>query len=105
MDVLTRGQKYWNDHVCLDRERPCPDIDEIDVIVPYVVPSEPVLNALSGLPGFHKAGQELVIDNVPSWEECGEEYFDFLIKFIIYFHAIRNMKDSKVYLSKEKIVF
>ena len=69
--------------------------------MPYVVPSEPVLNALSGLPGFQKAGQELVIDNVPSWEECGEEYFDFLIKFIIYFHAIRNMKDSKVYLSKE----
>ena len=76
------GQKYRNNHVCLDRARPCPDIDEIDVIVPYVVPSEPVLNALSGLPGFHKAGHELVIDNVPSWEECGEEYLFFFFLFL-----------------------
>ena len=76
--------------------RPCPDYDEVDINVHFKglrlsqVPADLHVHfkgaPLSNLPGLHKAGHELVIDNVPAWEECGKIIITHLVSILsLYF--------------------
>ena len=81
--------------------RPCPDYDEVDINVHFKgvrlshLPADLHVHfkgaPLSNLPGLHKAGHELVIDNVPAWEECGK----IIITYLILREPVKNYKSAK----------
>ena len=81
--------------------RPCPDYDEVDINVHFKgvrlshLPADLHVHfkgaPLSNLPGLHKAGHELVIDNVHAWEECGK----IIITYLILREPVKNYKSAK----------